>query len=195
MTFEERSLVAELRRSGHHVDSIWDWANTPGAPYRAAEPILVRYLDRSTDERLVEGLARRLSMRCFHGARAALARKFRAVDDESVRWAIGNALSVVGFDGIESEVIRMARDRRYGRGRQMLVGNLYRIKQPIVERVLIGLLDDPDVDAFAATSLGYHPSKKVLKALRSLSLDGRSPVAKRSIKKSIARVEKQLAAA
>jgi hypothetical protein len=90
---EELALLNELAEAGYALGSIWDWVNAPVyAP--DALPILVRHLESAQDEKLVEGIARALSDRRYREAELALVRKFAEVETPSVRWAIGNAITL-----------------------------------------------------------------------------------------------------
>jgi HEAT repeat protein len=125
-----------------------------------------------------------------------LLKKFVQVRGDGVRWAIANALVYLGFSRQSwDEILRLAADTSYGGGRQNLVKRLHRIKSPAVEPTLLSLLDDPDVDAFAASSLGRRGGQRALAKLQSLDLSGRSVLTKREVPKAIERLRRRLDAA
>jgi len=70
-----------------------------------------------------------------------------------LRWAIGNALEVTWDDERVDDLIKLARDRSFGRAREMVVLGLGRSSRPEAGRVLIDLLDDPDVNGHAVKAL------------------------------------------
>jgi hypothetical protein len=185
---EERALLSELRSAGFKLSSIWDWVNMPSARYAEAEPVLRGHLERSKDERLVEGIARSLTNRAFLESGPALIQRFRDVQSASARWAIGNAIATIGFRGIEDEVVGLVADPRYGTARQMLVLNLYRIRRPEVEKVLISLLGDPTVDGWAASALARCGGKGAIPSLESVDLSKSSPRGKSAIPKAAAKL-------
>jgi hypothetical protein len=61
-------------------------------------------------------------------------------------WTIGGALEVLADDSSFDELAELARDRRYGMARQMIVLGLGRSKRPEAVEVLVGLVDDPEVE-------------------------------------------------
>ena len=81
---------------------------------------------------------------------------FRGVDETnggSLRWVIGNALEGVGDDRYFDELVGLARDRHYGRDRQMIVLGLARSQRPEATDVLVELLNDSDVIGHAVSAV------------------------------------------
>ena len=191
---EELALLNELAGAGYALRSIWDWVNAPVyAP--DALPILIRHLERAQDENLIEGIARALSDRRYRKAERALVRKFAEVETSSVRWAIGNAITIVGFRNSAEQILAYCANARFGPSRELLVGELYRIKRPEVEPLLLSLLDDPVLDYFAASALGRCGGHRSLERLEAMDLAGRSPRTRKKVPKVIARLRSKLAAA
>jgi hypothetical protein len=59
----EQPIVADLRKAGVQVDSVWDLVNT-AEPYPAALPILIQHLERDGyPDRVMEGLGRALAVK------------------------------------------------------------------------------------------------------------------------------------
>lgn len=59
----EQPVVAELRKAGVQVDSVWDLVNT-SEPYPAALPVLMEHLERGGyPERVMESLGRALAVK------------------------------------------------------------------------------------------------------------------------------------
>ncbi|MGH3467692.1 MAG: HEAT repeat domain-containing protein, partial [Thermocrispum sp.] len=100
----------------------------------------------------------------------------------SLRWAIGNALEVVADDDVFEDLVELARDRRYGRAREMIVVALGNMGDPRAVDVLINLLEDEEVAGHAVVALGKqragrarpyverfldHPTQWVREAARS----------------------------
>jgi hypothetical protein len=187
---EEAGLLRELEGAGFSLQSIWQWVNSGPTPVEAV-PILLRRLATAQDERLVEGLVRSLTDSAFRQAAPVLVERFQKTQSEQTLWAIGNALAVVGFPKTHwHELLQIAGEQKYGTGRQMIVGRLHKIKLPEVEPLLVALLDDPAVDAFAASALRYCGGTMALDRLRSLSLEGRSSLMKREVMKTVAKLER-----
>ena len=97
-------------------------------------------------------------------------RKTSDADQPALKWAIGNALSTVTTPAHVDELLELARDRRHGAGRGMVVERLGRISgDRRVEETLMRLIDDPDV-AFQAMGgirrrLGPTKAAKLLEPL------------------------------
>ena len=172
---------------GFELNSISDWVN--GSTPREAEEVLLRYLATAAEPRLVDAIARALTQKGFRAAVPTLLRKFAEVDNNNVRWAIGNAIVFHGFQRAEWPVVlSYATEQRYGIGRQHLVWRLHRIKLPQVENILLTLIHDPDVDAFAVMALGRCGGKEALDRLRTVALTGRSKLMQREVPKAIQRI-------
>jgi len=152
---EEQPILAELRALGLDVEHIQDLYNRP-LDYRPAMPLLVSWIPRVEDETVKEMLVRAVTDRAARGiAGPTLIDAFERADDyaDSFRWAVGNALETVAEPGILDAMIRLARERRYGKAREMVVLGLGRIKRPEAVRTLIDLLDDPEVAGHAVKGL------------------------------------------
>lgn len=147
--------VGELRR--HGID------------YRAAVPILIEWLPKVRYLLLAEDIVRTLSVRFAKKiALPEFLRLFReplSVEDpirpatseppeEHLRWVIGNGLGIFADPSVADDLIELALDRRFGQARTQIVGALPKTKNERVPVVLLGLLDDPTVAAFAVEALG-----------------------------------------
>jgi hypothetical protein len=136
--------------SGRYPDII----PQPVFDYRGAVPVLLDVLPNVTRPAVKEAIVRSLSTPYARpDAARAILDEFRGTSDAdqpALKWAIGNALSVVTTPAHVDELLELAGDRRHGAGRGMVVERLGRISgDRRVEEMLMGLLDDPDV-AFQA---------------------------------------------
>jgi len=104
-----------------------------------------------------------------------------------LRWTIGNALEVLADDSSFDELAGLARDRRYGKARQMLVLGLGKSKRPEAVEVLVGLMDDPEVDGQAVMALGKLRTPLARAALESKRDDKRAWV-RREARKALGRL-------
>lgn len=57
---EHAHLISDLAQIGLAIEDVWDWVNGP-TPVAAA-PVLLSHLDRVRSEKLVEAIARSLSV-------------------------------------------------------------------------------------------------------------------------------------
>ena len=137
--------------------SFLGWSST--FDYASATPILIEWLPRIEDPRVIESIARSLTGQ--PGARGEGARRliasFRkvaaAAPERGPGWAIGNALSTLAGPDDASDIIELLRDRRYGTARQMLCDALTRTRDPRAVGVLIELIDDDDLSGHATSAL------------------------------------------
>lgn len=187
------ALLTELAEVGFPVGSLTDM-RTSGLRYRAAVPVLLRWLPVVSDRQVKEDLVRALSV---PWARPVAARplidEFECVDERvdpagtGLRWAIGNALSIVADDSVFDDLVRLVEDRTFGKARQMVVVGLGRSKRPEVVGVLIGLLDDDDVSGHAVKALAKLGVEEARPALERMVSDQRSWV-RNEAKKALSRL-------
>lgn len=133
------ALVEELRAAGVPVESLSDLVNAKRS-YRRAVPVLLDWLQKldavpaADRPKVHEMLVRSLSVPAARGvAGPVLVEQFRRVDDPSglgIRWVIANALSVVADDSVFDDLVELARDRSYGRAREMLMLELAQTMHP-----------------------------------------------------------------
>ncbi|OLR92373.1 HEAT repeat domain-containing protein [Actinokineospora bangkokensis] len=192
-------LLAALAGVGVPVASVWDLVNG-GHDYRAGVPVLLDWLTALEDrvepgercEALREGLVRALSVPAAKRAGAApeLLRQFRLVADDTgfgLRWAVGNALSVVADDKHYDGLATIAAERQWGPARQMVVQALGKSKDPRVVGLLRGLLDDDTVTAHAVIALGRQKDPAARADLERL-LDDPRPLVRREAKKALGKL-------
>jgi HEAT repeat protein len=189
----DQRVVAELRRKGFDVSSVWDLVHTTD-DYTDAVPLLVRMLSRTADYDVKEGIVRALSPKTF---RAAAFQPFVATledlfDDmtsraDTLKWAIGNALSVQATKD-DGETLTNLLDRaEAGGARQMIALAIGRIKHRASIPVLIRLLQDPRVAAQAASALGKMNAHEARDALLQLAYNSKG-LAKKEAEKALARI-------
>lgn len=151
-------LLEELAHVGYPVGSVAELRSS-GTRYRAAVPVLLRWLDRSDDIFEKEEIVRALSVPWGRDeALDPLIEAFRVTprggqSEELLRWAIGNALEVMWDDSRFDELVALARDGSFGKAREMVVLGLGRSKKPEAGDVLIELLEDPVVNGHAVKAL------------------------------------------
>jgi len=188
---EATKLEAHLHDHGFIFESLNDWIS--GRTPSSAERPLIAWLERTSSDEIRDLIARILTQKGFVSALEPLMRAFRASGNDSTRWAIGNAISHIGFTKAHwHDILGLAADPRFGRGRQMIVDVLHRIKLPETEAVLVSLLDDRDVDAFALRALSYCGSYSAYERLRQMSVEERSPLFRQTLTTAIPRLERKL---
>jgi len=106
-----------------------------------------------------------------------------------LRWAIGNALSVVAGEGDFDAIAELIQDRRYGTARQMLADALVGTRDPRSVNILIGLLKDPDVVGHAIIALGKLRATKARPRIEPF-LDHPMPWIRHEAKRAIEKINR-----
>lgn len=169
-------VVADLRRLGFHVGAIGELSQG-GIDYRAAIPVLLRWLPAVALIPLKEDIVRALTVP-WAGPVAApvLIEEFqRASHPGGLGWAIASALEVVADDSVFEEIAAPVQDARYGKAREMLALALGNMQKPAAVPLLIDLLDDPETVGHAAMALGRlgaSPARERLQLLVQESMGG-----------------------
>lgn len=98
------------------------------------------------------------------------------------RWATGSALEIIWDDAYFDELVDLATDVRYGRGREMVVLGFAKSKHPEADQVLLGLLADRDVNGHAVSALRKRKVRLPASVLGGLLRDDRTWVRKEAQK-------------
>jgi HEAT repeat protein len=118
-----------------------------------------------------------------------LFKKLQNASDAGIKWAIGNALSVVADDKVFNEIVELVQDPHNGRSRQMMVIALGNMKDLHAEEVLIGLLGDEEVVGHAIIALGKLKSQKAYPDLERFLSHPKAWIRK-AAKQALARIDK-----
>jgi len=170
-------VLGELARLGYHFDSLANLRRS-GLRYVSAIPVLVQALEGSDDDRVAMEIVRALSVPWARPtATSTLIQFFRRADVPSnmgVRWAAGNALETSWDDAAFDELVDLATDVRYGRGREMIVFGFAKSKRPEANQVLLRLLSDRDVNGHAVSALRKRKVRLPAAVLDGLLHDDRT---------------------
>lgn len=164
-------VIQDLGDSGFSVKSL-DELRRSGVQYKAAIPLLLRWLPKVSSLTVKESLVRTLSVPWAKGIAARpLINEFRAAPedlDAGLKWAIGNALEVVADDAVFQDIAELVRDKRHGKAREMLAASLGNMKNSAAVDVLIELLDDDEVVGHAIMALGRLNAQKARPFIENL---------------------------
>jgi HEAT repeat protein len=187
------ALLEELAAAGYVVSSVSELRES-GVRYRAAIPVLVNGLVQCDDVREREGIVRALSVPWARDeALGPLIAEFKSAQErwgpagEGLAWAVGNALEVLADDSMFPELVELASDSRYGRARQMIVLALGKSKRPEAVQVLMGLVDDPEVDGHAISALAKLKAPAAREAFES-KLDDERAWVRREARKALTKL-------
>lgn len=141
----EAPLVDELKAAGFAVDSAWDLVNTL-VPYPHALPILVDHLQRPYPGRVREGIARALAVPQSRFAWEVFTRLYRDEDTKDAKDGLAVAIAASADDEVIEDVIALARDKRHGSSRLLLLSALERSEDPRARAALMELGTDPELE-------------------------------------------------
>jgi HEAT repeat protein len=191
---EDQRVVAQLRQVGLDVSSVWDLVHTAD-DYTDAVPVLATMLSRTADYEVKEGIVRALSLKAFRAAAfealvSTLEELFHDATPraDTLKWAIGNALSVQATRDDAETLTSLLRRQEAGGARQMIALAIGRIKYRSAASVLVRLLEDPQVAAQAASALGKINAHEAKDALSQLARTAKG-LAKKEADKALARLQ------
>jgi hypothetical protein len=155
-------VLADLWAAGVQVDELNE-LRKPGAPLRAAVPVLARWLPSLEYPPVKHDVVMTLghAKGDAQAARALLA-EFRRIDPATdtdvttgLRAAIGSALAMCATDEVADDLIELAADRHHGQHRLFVVLALGNMKKRRARAVstLVELLEDDDVADCAVRAL------------------------------------------
>jgi HEAT repeat protein len=188
-------LFRRLAEAGYPVGSVYELGRS-GERYREALPVLLEALREEGDLRKKEWLVHALTRRwARREAAGPLIEEFKALPLGSgdpmefyARWAVGSALEAMWDDSRFDELAALARDRRCGESRQMVVLGLGKSRRPEAVDVLLGELDDPDVDGHAVSALAKRPVPRARPALEGMADDPR-PWVRKAARRGLAKLD------
>jgi HEAT repeat protein len=188
-------LLADLAAAGFHVKKMAE-LRAPGVGDARAVPVLVRWLPEIDYLPLKRDVIATLGSRWARPAAAApLVEEFRRVDPatdgdgSNLRWFIGDALERVADESVVDDVIEIATDTSHGRARSLVVtalGNMRKARDRVLP-VLLGLLDDEEVAAYAVMGLGRLKAPEARPAVERF-LDHPESWIRREAKKALRKI-------
>jgi len=179
-----RPVIEDLKKAGYAIKTL-DELRTSGTRYDSAVPVLLKWLPLISDESVKESIVRTLSVPWAKPAAVMpLIAEFLGAPEsaDNLKWAIGNALRVVGDDSVFDHLRGLVRDSRHGKARQMIVLSLGKMKDPRVVDTLVELLDDEDVSGHALDALIKYDPRIAHRHLERFVGDWRPWVRKLAIK-------------
>lgn len=167
---QEKDLIADLKAVGIEVKCVWDLVNTKES-YWAAIPVLLEHLSKPYHHRIKEGIIRALGVKDAKGkATPLLIAEYHKIPIKKMdmRWAVGNTVYTTITKADVESILPIVRDKENGFSREPFIVALGKIKSSVAEDVLIELLTDKEVAAYAVNALGKMKSKKALEKIGQL---------------------------
>jgi hypothetical protein len=190
----------DLAAAGVQVKHPGDLTTREDLP-KAAVPVLIRWIDElgtvDLPDRdrwyLWDTVARALTVRAARpDAGPALVRLFREPRlPEAYKWTVGAALDRVADTSLLDDLIALTKDRSFAGARQPVVEALGRVgkgsrREEVID-VLIGVLDDESVVAFAITALTKVNATRAVEQI-ARHVDSPIPIAKKMARIAVAKL-------
>jgi hypothetical protein len=185
-------LMEELKRAGFAVNWVSDLRQC--GDYREALPILLKWLPIIENTDVKTDIVRRLSVPAAKPfALPVFLDEYRRVTDKDgeLSMALGNGLEIFADDSIFDNLAILAEDRARGEGRPFVVLGLGKMRNPRAIEVLIRLLDDKDVAAWAIIALGKLGAGEARSQIKRF-IEHPDSYVRREAKKALARIDKKL---
>ena len=189
---QSKQIVSDLAAVGFIYSSIDDLRRS-GVRYEKAVPVLVKWLPLVTNQALKESIVRALSVPWARPVAALpLIGEFKGtkgLSSDSLKWAIGNALSIVADDGVFHEIAELVTDKQHGKAREMLAVALGNMKNPQAVDLAILLLNDETVVGHALTALAKLKSERARPYIEAMA-DHPKPWVRKEAKRALVKLEK-----
>jgi len=172
-------VLEELRACGFNVEEVDDLKCIQDPKVL---PILLWWLPRVENLAVKETIVRALSMKWAKPeAQHPLIDEFKRATDESLKWAIGNALEVIEDNRIADDILELVQVKQHGTSRQMMILGMWKIKDPRVADVAINLLQDDDVVVHALSVVGRLKPRKAWPYVEKLLSHPKAPIRKKAL--------------
>ncbi|NVJ59338.1 MAG: hypothetical protein HWE27_03055 [Gammaproteobacteria bacterium] len=165
---ESKEFLQELKSFGLELDSIADLESLSDN-YDFAIPVLLSNLNKNYSNRLLAIIIRALTIPAAEGiANQKLLEMFKTVENDKLRWIIGNALATVASENDIEQLLDILTEPSYGKARNMLVHAVARLQKTEAVPTLVDCLNDNDLVAQSAIALGNLKATGAKKALKKI---------------------------
>ncbi|QQS48187.1 MAG: hypothetical protein IPM66_05965 [Acidobacteriota bacterium] len=186
----EAPIVRELNAIGIDVDSLHDLVRAYAPLSIAITDILLKWLQQSTDEIILEHLVRALGASQIDFNGKPLVNLFEKTRSSQLRWAIANTISEARPSNITDWILNAVSNQSYGKSREMLILAIAQLASPHVSNsILVNLFDE--FPGHVSAALAISGRKKELEFLKEKCKISKGWV-KREIIKAIQSIEKRL---
>lgn len=165
---DEKKLIEDVRKAGYEIQTTDDLMKISKEEAYLV-PILLEHLANVSDELDKEFLVRWMGVKGYYQATKPLIQEFYQAKGNSYRWAIGNTLSIIADRSCSHEMVEIAKNRDFGRSRQMIVYDLWKFDDPEIKDVLVSLLNDETVVGHAVHALRRLGDPSVIQYLEPIT--------------------------
>jgi hypothetical protein len=156
-------LLKELNDNGFDI-SDFNELTLNVHKYKDALPILLKWIPRINNPDVAETIVRAVSVPwAKKRAVPTLIEKLeteRESGNDSLTWALGNALYAVSDKSYAEELLNIIKDPIYKSARQMIILKIGMMHIKTAEDILISIIDDEEVRGHTIAALGYIGSIK-----------------------------------
>ncbi len=187
---EQKELIRDMAEKGFVISSVWDLVNS-GNTYEKGIPILVKHLAMPYSSKVKEGIVRALAVKEAKGkANMSLIHLYHNLpkSEYSLRWAIGNTISVLVTKNDIESILTIVSNRDNGSSRQMFIKALTKFSSDKVVDVLLSILFDEDVTLQVLSALEKLKVKKAVDLIKTL-LSDKSTNIRKAAEKAIRNIE------
>ena len=158
-------VLLSIRSAGFPIDSIGDLVRVYAPLPKKLVAVLLEALPTFKDPALQEVIVRALGASYIPYDGKALTELFESTDNHSLRWAIGNSLSIGKMRGVGEWILDAVQRREYGTARQMLPLAAVRHNPPeLANPILVSLIDD--LPSHVALALAESGGEAEIEALQ-----------------------------
>lgn len=152
-------VLADLASVGIITDDVWK-VMTEKKENAKAIPILLDHLQRPYPSIIRAGIAQRLGVRATKKIGwKILVDEYRKTDisDNHVKESIASALAGASDDSVIDDLIGLAKDKRHGDSRILLLRGIRRSSRPMAKEAIKELASDPDLAKEIKSWRRKHP--------------------------------------
>ena len=186
---DKELFISEIRDLGYGISSIEELKKIDNKN-KDVIPIILRHLSQISDINDKEFLVRCLGVKGFNTASNALINEFKNSSNTLYKWAIGNSLSIILDKSSLNDLLEIVTDKKHGIARQMIVDGLGKYKDKKVIPVLVGLLEDKDVQGHALSALSKLKDPELLPYIKPF-VNHEITWIRNTAKRAILKLEKQ----
>lgn len=136
-------ILDSLRAAGYPVDSCNHIVRTYAPLPKGIVDVLLAALPTIDEVNIKEGIVRALGASRVRYDGTTLTHLFEATENQSLRWAISNTLSIGKMRGVGGWILEAVQKKVYGTARQMLPLAAVRHNSPeVANPILLGLLSE-----------------------------------------------------
>lgn len=155
-------LIMEIRARGINIENIDDLIKI-SKKEKSLIPIILKYIKFFENEEDKAWLVRALGVKGFIDATKSLLEEFyNASNLSSLKWTIGNTISLILDNNCNEDIIRIIKNKDHGTSRQMFVVALGKMREKKALPIILEQLSDKDLTGHAIIALSYFNDQSII---------------------------------